>query len=107
VVADLTLRARHLVESDTSIRAVVLFGSLARGRGNPGSDADLLVLLESSPHPRRMDRIPELLRRLAGAPVPLDLHPYTVTELEQRREDGDPFVGLVLSTGTLLAGELP
>lgn len=107
VVGALRAAARRLVAAHPGVAAVLLFGSLSRGAGGPGSDADLLIVLESSPHTRRMDRLPELSRSLSGVPVPLDLHPYTVAELRQRVAVGDPFVAMVLDRGVVLAGELP
>lgn len=40
-------RAQRLLVSHPRVREVSLFGSLVRGNYGPGSDADLLVLLES------------------------------------------------------------
>ncbi len=98
--------ASRLVAADPTVRAVVLFGSLARGGGVPGSDADLLVALESSPRPLRRDRIPDLLARLSGAPVPLDVHPYTVAELVRALRDRDALASTAVA-GVVLAGVLP
>ena len=55
-----------------------MFGSFAEGTFAPGSDLDLLIVLERSDRPVR-DRIPQYL---PGAfPVGLDLFPYTRDEL--------------------------
>lgn len=98
--------AARLVAADPTVRAVVLFGSLAAGRGGPGSDADLLVLLDSSPYVRRPDRTPDLLARLTGAPVPLHVHAYTVAELECALSRGDGLATTAVA-GIVLAGALP
>jgi len=58
--------------------AVVHFGSVARGRGAPGSDLDVLVVLKDSPLPF-LDRVP--VYTPDDFPMPLDVFPYTVQEL--------------------------
>jgi len=103
-----TLRrlAARLVATDPTVRAVVLFGSLAGGRGGPTSDADLLIVLNSSPHPLRRDRTPALLAGLRGAPLPLHLHAYTVAELERALSEGER-LATTAAAGIVLAGALP
>jgi predicted nucleotidyltransferase len=64
---------------DPRVEEVVVFGSFARGNYAPGSDIDVLVLLNHAEGLIR-DRIPEFL---PGAfPVGVDLFPYTREELE-------------------------
>lgn len=82
-----------------TIRRVMLFGSLISGIPTPRSDADLLVEVTSSEHPRPQDRIPEVLRALASAPCPLDLFVYESEELARLAEVGDPVVTQALSVG--------
>jgi predicted nucleotidyltransferase len=70
--------ARALAERE-EILAVVLFGSLVDGRALPGSDADLLVVVEESQSP--------FSERSLGLPaprvgVPVDLFVYTGVEME-------------------------
>ena len=77
---------------------MILFGSLAGGVPTPASDADLVVVLREA-EPRRMDRIPELLRILARAPLPLDLHPVTVEEWAEAVRRDDAFARRVEAEG--------
>jgi predicted nucleotidyltransferase len=74
-----------------------LFGSLVRGIPTPRSDADLLVVLDHSPHARPADRLPEMLQALAPLPCPVDLFVLTRDELDRRRET--PLVREVLGHG--------
>lgn len=92
--------AKALVESDDNVCGVLLFGSLARDEHAPGSDADLLVVLRSSPAPpaERAARLPAL--RLS---IPADLVVYTETELEELLAEGLPFLRRALGEGRWLA----
>ena len=73
------------------ITDVRLVGSLARGEASPGSDADLLVLLDHSELPFN-DRIGPLLRDLDSVGMGVEILPFTREEFERRLADGDPFV---------------
>ena len=77
---------------------VVLFGSLATGRATVRSDADLLIVLREHPDPAR-ERIAEYLDAFREAPVPVDVFPFTVGEIERRRARGDAFLNRVDTQG--------
>ncbi len=62
------------------VLAVVLFGSLAKGRMGVGSDVDLLVILADSAQPF-LDRV--TLYRPERFPVDIDVFPYTLAEVRQ------------------------
>ena len=81
------------------IRRMILFGSLAAGHGTPRSDADILVILDSSPHELPRDRVPEVLRALSPLPCPIDLFVLTCAEFERYQSEGSPLVRTALSTG--------
>jgi predicted nucleotidyltransferase len=65
------------------VEEVVVFGSFERHTYAPGSDLDVLVVLDESPLPIR-DRAGEY--RPARFPVPVDLFAFTRSELEARRD---------------------
>lgn len=88
--------AQALYRRHPEIEAIYLFGSLAAGTPVPGSDADLLIVLSSSPR-RFLDRIPQYLPR--GLSVGTDVFPYTSEELQRMVEEGNPFVQRALATG--------
>jgi predicted nucleotidyltransferase len=94
---------RALVESryrpDPRLLAAILFGSFARGDATPGSDIDLLLVLESDPRLPR-DRIPDFLP--TGLPAGVDVIPLTRSELYERLAAGDAFLARVLSEGEVL-----
>ena len=91
VLAGLRRSARRAAERVPELERVLLFGSFARGTAGARSDADLVVVLSTSRHRRRMDRIPELLEALYPAPVPLDVVPWTAAEVAEARARHDPF----------------
>jgi len=82
-IRELAERARELMARDPRVRAVGLFGSLARGDALPSSDADILLALESHPLPRWFDRIPEYADAFAGTALPVEPFPYTLDELQR------------------------
>jgi predicted nucleotidyltransferase len=84
---------------DPNIVAVHLFGSFARGRAVPGSDVDLLVILERDPRPPR-DRIPDHLP--GGFPVGVDVVVWTRAEMEERLARHDRLARTILAEGELL-----
>lgn len=79
---------------------IILFGSSARGTSTPGSDLDILVVLEESAVPF-LERIPDYTPD--NFPLPVDLFPYTVDELA----DLGPFVRHAVETGRLLWERVP
>ena len=84
-VAALRRLAVAAAQADPRILRVTLIGSLARGTATPASDADLIIVLAEA-EPRRMDRIPGLLKLFEQSPLPLDLRPYTAAEWERARK---------------------
>jgi predicted nucleotidyltransferase len=84
---------------DPNVVAVYLFGSFARGRAVPGSDVDLLVVLEHDPRPPR-DRIPDHLP--GGFPVGVDVIVWTRAEMEERLARHDRLARTILAEGETL-----
>ncbi|MBC7227943.1 MAG: nucleotidyltransferase domain-containing protein [Thermoflexales bacterium] len=82
-IQELKERARDLLARDARVRAVGLFGSLARDDALPSSDADVLLVLESHPEPRWFDRIPEYAAAFDGTSLPVEPFPYTLNELRR------------------------
>lgn len=81
---------------------VILFGSTAKGTGNPDSDIDLLVIKETSK--RRPFRVKEIFESLRGMNrnYPLDAIVYTPAELETRLQMGDYFITEAISKGKVM-----
>jgi predicted nucleotidyltransferase len=102
VVARLKERARALIDADPAVLEVRLFGSLARGGGRPGSDADLFVVLRDGAPPF-LERIPRLARHFEGAGVGCDLIPYTESEYAALAARRDAFSRAVIDDGTVVA----
>ena len=87
--------AAHRPEIDQ----VILFGSMARGDAVPGSDVDLLMVLESSDR-AFLERIS--LYRPSGIPVGVDVFPYTRQELANMLDEGNGFVRQAQEEGITL-----
>lgn len=90
--------AERLLAEHEEVLAVYLFGSLAEGRAVPGSDADVLVLLERS-ELRWMDRPLRYGPAFDGVGLPVELFCYTREEIERV-----PLARRALAGGMLLAG---
>ena len=95
ILTQLRQKAEQLIR-DTRVHKVVLFGSLAEGRAVPGSDADLLIVVEDDGRPMK-ERIDEYLEFFSGIGIGIDVFPYTKRELE------NPLAKQALSQGIVLA----
>ena len=78
--------AHNLTEQDENVLSVWLFGSLARGDALPGSDADILIVLNDSivSLPERMVRFMDYF---AGLGIGIDIFPLTKKELEGKKNN--------------------
>ncbi len=72
--------AARLLSGHPEIAEIIVFGSFAEGTFAPGSDLDVLIVLERSDRPVR-DRIPLYLP--GPFPIGMDLFPYTRDELRE------------------------
>ncbi len=66
LIAELRERVLRMAREKPEVLAVYLFGSLKDGRVMPGSDADILILLDDS-EKRMVDRPLEFYPLLRGA----------------------------------------
>ena len=82
-----------------AIRRVILFGSLVTGKATPRSDADILIIVEKSPHGHSRDRVPEMLHALSPLPCPIDLFVLTCDEVDRLRLEDSPLLRVALSGG--------
>jgi predicted nucleotidyltransferase len=88
-------KAVDTLRADPNVLKVVLFGSFAEGRAAPGSDIDVLIVLQSDPR-RFIERIQHYLDAFADIGIAADVFPYTMRELD------NPLVQRALSTGRIL-----
>lgn len=82
---------RRVVELVHPLR-IVLFGSAARAQAGPHSDLDLLVVVPSGTHRRRVAQ--DIYRRIGGLGVAFDILVATPDDL--RRHASNP--GLIYAT---------
>ena len=102
VIARLRSRAREVLDRRLDIVEVRLFGSLARGEGHPGSDADLFVVLRDGAPPF-LDRLADVAREFGGVGVGCDVIPVTESESRALRDRGGAFTRVVFDEGLSLA----
>ena len=81
-------------------KAVILFGSYARGGATINSDVDLLVIAESDLP--RFKRSREIYTKLVPYPFAMDILVYTPEEIEQGKKTPLSFVSRVLHEGKTL-----
>jgi len=74
--------ASEIGEANENVLKIILFGSLAERRGVPGSDADILIILETDDK-LFMDRIAEWSERFS-IDFPVEIFPYTKKELNKK-----------------------
>ena len=79
---------------------IVLFGSYARGEPAPGSDVDLLIVMEDNERPAR--RSARVARVLLDVPFAIDILVRTPEELRHRLRIGDHFIQEILEQGQVL-----
>lgn len=102
VVRDLAGVAGSLVDRETAVKEVRLFGSLATGRHAPGSDADILIVLRDDPRPF-LERVSHYLPLLQTSSIPVEVFPYTKAEIERMVAAGNAFLKRALEESVKLA----
>lgn len=81
-------------------RRIVLFGSQARGSARPGSDVDLLVVVDEAESRRRLEA--RIYAALAGIPVGTDVVVVTTEDVDRYRHVAGTILGPALEEGRLL-----
>ncbi len=81
-------------------KAIILFGSRARGNYKPWSDYDLLIIADFKE--KYLDRIKSILDLIADIPLPIEPHPYTLEEAINMLKKGNPIIVDALEEGIKL-----
>jgi len=71
---------------------IILFGSYSRGKAEPESDIDVLVVMPEGVHCRRTAQL--LYRQIRGLGVPFDILVTTPNALEKHKDN----IGLIYRT---------
>ena len=94
--------ARKIAEQSEA-KAVILFGSHARGQAGTDSDVDLLVIAESDLPRHKRSR--QLHLMFKPYPFAMDILVYTPGEVEKERQFELSFISRVLREGKRLYGQ--
>jgi predicted nucleotidyltransferase len=98
------LREAALEAVGSSVEAVVLFGSVARGEARADSDVDLVVL--AGPNWDGRSELEDAVRARLGNDC--DVLVFTPEQFSRHASTGDePVVAQILTDGVVLAGSLP
>lgn len=91
--------AFRLAQDHPEVEEITLFGSLARGDAVPGSDADVLVLLQETTAPFQ-ERLSRYTLRRCG--IGVDVFPYTKAELSELRRSAPRFYAALTEQRVIL-----
>ncbi|MBI2304270.1 MAG: nucleotidyltransferase domain-containing protein [Chloroflexi bacterium] len=81
------------------VEKIIAFGSLVRREAVPGSDVDVILIVEESPLPFR-ERIPHYMPE--AFPVGMDVFPYTRAEVENMMREGNLVLKRALGEGIVI-----
>jgi len=82
---------QNIVEAVHPLK-IILFGSYVRGKTDPDSDIDVLVVMPEGAHCRRTAQL--LYRQITGLGVPFDILVTTPSNLEKHKDN----IGLIYRT---------
>ncbi len=97
---ELLQKAVEKIVKSLEAKAVILFGSRARGDWKPWSDYDLLII--ASFRERYLDRIARVLEIFKDIPLHIEPHPYTLKEAMEMLRRGNPLIVDALEGGKTL-----
>ncbi len=83
-----------------NLKAVILFGSRARGDWKPWSDYDILIIADFKE--RYLDRLKTVLEMVDNVSLEIEPHPYTMEEVLEMLEKGNPIIVDALEEGKIL-----
>ena len=90
---------RRLVK-ELNAKAIILFGSRARGDWLPWSDYDILVIADFKED--YLSRLGKVLEVLSDLPIVVEPHPYTLEEATEMLKKGNPIIVDALEEGIVL-----
>jgi len=90
---------KYLVEKIPNVSSVVLFGSMARGENDKGSDLDLLVIGS-----KKQVNLTEYQEKIMGE---INMHNFSWGEWKGKASEDRPFHDEVIMNGIPLFGEMP
>ncbi|MBN1888388.1 MAG: nucleotidyltransferase domain-containing protein [Thermoflexales bacterium] len=101
LVAALRAIAERIGAEQSAVKAVRLFGSLARGEQTGTSDVDVLIVLKLGTVGSAMERI-RRFHAYFDLPLAVDVLVYAEDQIAQRLQAGDPFLARVWAESRVL-----
>lgn len=98
--------AQQLVAARPEVIAVYLFGSLARNKATPRSDADILIVLRESQQPVWFKRAVDYFPYFDLVEMPTELFCYTLEELPRKAVAQHALQYALLMAGTDIRSEV-
>ena len=93
----------HLLKLENhEVTDVYLFGSLAKGKAVPGSDADVMIVLRKCDK-MIIDRVTDFMDSFQDVGIGVDIFPYTEAEVNEFAKDKRLFFREVLAHRIKLA----
>lgn len=97
---ELLKKAVEIIIRKLNVKAIILFGSRARGDWLPWSDYDLLIIADFKE--KYIDRIKTVLELVEDVPLNIEPHPYTLKEALEMLKKGNPTIVDALEEGKIL-----
>lgn len=87
-------------------KAIILFGSLAKGKNHENSDIDLLIVWDEEKGLNNTQRRIKLRKLLGFVEVPIDILTCTSEELKEAMKDDKSFTANIVKEGKVIYGRL-
>ncbi len=92
------------IARDHDPKAIVVFGSVAKGTSTENSDLDRMVILETDL--TYYERTLAIRRSIGVTSIPIDVLAFTPAEVEDGRSQKNSVISEVLSTGKVVYGAI-
>ena len=89
------------------ILSIIIFGSIAEGNEQPGSDIDLLIILKEKTNPQKVESALDGLSLVVSEKFGNFLSPVLLKENQFRRryKQGDKFIKTIVARGKIIYGK--
>ena len=96
-IMDIVNKYVQVILANYKVKAIILFGSYAKGTNHEDSDIDIAIIINSDSNV--FDLMVELMMLTQNIDLRIEPHPIKVKDFE----DGNPFVQEIIETGIKVA----